>query len=226
MAGPVKFRAVRTLRATTACGLRLQGLWDSDRQRTALRGRGCSAPRRPGIWRGRPGRRDAPSPSAWRKLAYQVARMPQGEPLRLPPDGPLVSLKRPDNARAYLPKANEYVIGPLAVHDTNQHHRWNRIDGPRYGDRDTTACARASPGLGGGHLPPLRPRQHAPAGPRRRLRVPGHQCVPGQGWSVTRPGAWHAGSPRGHGGQWPRRQACVQASHLVFKIDCQWWVRR
>jgi hypothetical protein len=30
---------------------------------------------------------------------------------------------------AYLPKANGYVIGSLAAHDTNQHHRWNRIDG-------------------------------------------------------------------------------------------------
>ena len=78
------------------------------------------------------------SPIAWRRLAYKVARMPQkenhydfrswshlGEPELTP-----------DNMRAYLLKANGCVIGYLSAHDTNQHLRWDLIDGSRYGDED------------------------------------------------------------------------------------------
>jgi GNAT superfamily N-acetyltransferase len=42
----------------------------------------------------------------------------------------------PDNVRAYLLKANGYVIGYLAAHDTSEHRRWD-LDGALYGHDDT-----------------------------------------------------------------------------------------
>ncbi|MFJ2626943.1 GNAT family N-acetyltransferase [Streptomyces sp. NPDC087532] len=86
------------------------------------------------------------SPIAWRRLANKVARMPQkeehydfnswthlGEPEATP-----------DNVRAYLLKANGYVIGYLAAHDTSEHRSWDLIDGSPDGDRDDTLRPRIS----------------------------------------------------------------------------------
>lgn len=84
------------------------------------------------------------SPISWRKLVYQVARMPQkengydfnswshlGEPEATT-----------DNVRAYLLKANEHVVGYLAAHDTDQHHRWDPAGHSRSDGEDDTLRPR------------------------------------------------------------------------------------
>ncbi|WP_128507736.1 GNAT family N-acetyltransferase [Streptomyces inhibens] len=84
------------------------------------------------------------SPIAWRKLVYQVARMPQKENhydfrswFHL---GELEVTA--DNVRAYLLKANGCVIGYLAAPDISQHRRWDLVDGSWYGDQDDTLRPR------------------------------------------------------------------------------------
>lgn len=47
-----------------------------------------------------------------------------------------------DDMRAYLLKANGYVIGYLATHDTSDHRSGDLIDGSRYGDEDDTRRPR------------------------------------------------------------------------------------
>ncbi|WP_184491194.1 GNAT family N-acetyltransferase [Streptomyces sp. I6] len=84
------------------------------------------------------------SPITWRRLAHQVARMPQrenhydfrswshlGEPE-----------VTPDNMRAYLLKADGYVIGYLAAHDTSEHRHWDLEDGSEYDEEDDTLRPR------------------------------------------------------------------------------------
>ena len=83
------------------------------------------------------------SPIGWRKLVYEVGRMPQrenhydfnswshlGEPERTR-----------DNVRAYLLKADGYIIGYLAAHDVSQHRHWD-LDGSDYGAQDDTLRPR------------------------------------------------------------------------------------
>ncbi|MFH9613795.1 GNAT family N-acetyltransferase [Streptomyces pratensis] len=74
----------------------------------------------------------------WRRLVYKVARLPQrenhydfrswthlGEPE-----------KTEDDRRAYLLKANGYVIGYLVAHDTDHHRSWDLADDSPDGDMD------------------------------------------------------------------------------------------
>ncbi|QKV95931.1 GNAT family N-acetyltransferase [Streptomyces sp. NA02950] len=84
------------------------------------------------------------SPISWRKLAHQVARMPQRE---YNYDFPSWShLGEPeattDNYRAYLLKVDECIIGYVAAHDTNEHRRWDLIDGSTCRDADATLRPR------------------------------------------------------------------------------------
>lgn len=84
------------------------------------------------------------SPIAWRKLAYRVGLMPQrenhydfnswshlGEPE-----------VTPDNERAYLLRANGYVIGYLVAHDTSEHSRCDLEDDSPSSGLDTTLRPR------------------------------------------------------------------------------------
>ncbi|MFF7702879.1 GNAT family N-acetyltransferase [Streptomyces lydicus] len=140
-ATPVHFRAVETPGSGDCpCGMRLQEPLDDGKEHIAHHAAwafGIRPPRNLDWWS------DlavvtTQSPIAWRKLAYQVARMPQKENhydfrswSHL--DEPEVTT---DNMRAYLLKANGYVIGYLAAHDTSEHRSWDLIDGSRYGDED------------------------------------------------------------------------------------------
>ncbi|MEV1009850.1 GNAT family N-acetyltransferase [Streptomyces sp. NPDC049881] len=80
------------------------------------------------------------SPIAWRKLTYQVARMPQRENQYDFNSWSHLSepMQTASNVRAYLLQANGYVIGYLAAQDINQHHRWNLIEGSQHGEQDNT----------------------------------------------------------------------------------------
>jgi GNAT superfamily N-acetyltransferase len=78
------------------------------------------------------------SPVGWRKLAYQVARTPQkenGYDFRSWPY-PAESKEDPLNKRAYLLRANRYVIGYLTASDVDRHRRWDLVDGSRFGEQD------------------------------------------------------------------------------------------
>ncbi|MFD4864604.1 GNAT family N-acetyltransferase [Streptomyces sp. NPDC058412] len=77
---------------------------------------------------------------AWRKLAYQVARLPQRENhYDFPSWSHLGEPKvTPDNVRAYLLQTNGSVIGYLNAYDTDKHRHWDLADGSPYGDEDET----------------------------------------------------------------------------------------
>ncbi|MBV9025118.1 MAG: GNAT family N-acetyltransferase [Streptomycetaceae bacterium] len=146
-ATPVQFHAVQApSRGTCPCGMSLQEPWDGGQQHTthhAAWALGIRAPKNL-QWLGNLAVVTSRSPIAWRKLAYQVARMPQKENhydfnswSHL--DEPEVA---PDNMRAYLLKANGYVIGYLAAHDTAEHRRWDLIDGSQSDGQDDTLRPR------------------------------------------------------------------------------------
>ncbi|MFF0451112.1 GNAT family N-acetyltransferase [Streptomyces sp. NPDC004609] len=84
------------------------------------------------------------SPIAWRKLVSAVARVPQRENhydfSSWSHDGEPEETE--DNVRAYLLKANGYVIGYLAAHDTSRHRFWDLTEGSPYGERDDTVRPR------------------------------------------------------------------------------------
>ncbi|MCF3148470.1 hypothetical protein [Streptomyces platensis] len=100
--------------------------------------------------------------------------------------------------RGYLPKANGYVIGYLAAHDTNQHHCWNRIDGRRYGDQDDTLRPRIILVLMTDIYRRYGGRRLARAGTRRRLRVPGRRYVAAKARGAAR----HLARRCSHGSIW------------------------
>lgn len=84
------------------------------------------------------------SPISWRKLAYQVARMPQKEESY---DFPSWShLGEPEAAsdryRAFLLKVDDRIVGYVAAHDTSDHRRWDLADGANYGAEDATLRPR------------------------------------------------------------------------------------
>lgn len=127
-ATPVQFRAIEAPSVRHCpCGMSLRETWDDSRQHTAHHASWAFGVRAPKnlMWLGDLAIVTSQSPIAWRKLVYQVARMPQKENQydfnswsHL--DEPEVT---PDNVRAYLLKANECVIGYLTAHDTDQHRR-------------------------------------------------------------------------------------------------------
>lgn len=145
-ATPVSFRRAQTsIELDCACGMRREepsedGRHSAHHMAWAL---GIPVPKSLDWW-GDLAVVTTQSPIAWRKLAYRVGRMPQRENrydfnswshLSEPEQSP-------DNNRAYLLKANGYVIGYLAAHDTSEHSRWNLMaDSPR-GDQDLTLRPR------------------------------------------------------------------------------------
>ncbi|MFF8608426.1 GNAT family N-acetyltransferase [Streptomyces sp. NPDC015346] len=138
---PVQFLAAQThLRDDCPCGMRLGETAHGGRDHAAHHARwalGIQVPKNLEWWS------DlaivtTQSPITWRRLTYNVARMPQrenhydfaswshlGEPE-----------VTPDNVRAYLLQANERVIGYLTARDLNDHRRWDLIDGSTYGASD------------------------------------------------------------------------------------------
>lgn len=142
-AHPVQFQRVQTPSGGKChCGMNLRASWDDGKGHAAHHAMWAIGVRPPKNldWFGDLAVVTTESPIAWRKLAYQMGRMPQkengydfnswshlGEPE-----------KTPDNVRAYLLKANGYVIGYVAAHDVSQHRRWDLLDGSNYGDRDDT----------------------------------------------------------------------------------------
>ncbi|WP_369271124.1 GNAT family N-acetyltransferase [Streptomyces sp. R11] len=146
-ATPVQFRTVELAsREKCPCGMSLRETWGNGKGHTthhAAWAFGVTVPKNLEWW-GDLAVVTSQSPIVWRRLAYQVGRIPQkengydfnswshlGEPE-----------STPDNVRAYLLKANGYVIGYLNAHDTSQHRRWDLIDGSRYGNEDDTLRPR------------------------------------------------------------------------------------
>ncbi|QVJ02772.1 GNAT family N-acetyltransferase [Nocardiopsis eucommiae] len=146
-ATPVEFRTVETPSAEECpCGMILRESAENDAVHTTQHMTWTFGVRSPKnlTWSDSMAVVTTQSPIAWRKLAYQVGRLPQKENhydfnswFHL---GPVEVT--PDNVRAYLLKANGYVIGYLAAHDTNQHYRWDLVDGSSYGDQDDTLRPR------------------------------------------------------------------------------------
>nr|WP_157554193.1 GNAT family N-acetyltransferase [Herbidospora sakaeratensis] len=142
-AQPVQFQRVPTPSGGKCpCGMDRRASWDDGKGHAAHHARwaiGIPLPKDL-EWPGDLAVVTTESPIAWRKLTYQVARMPRtengydfnswtylGEPEQTS-----------DNVRAYLLKANGYVIGYLAAHDDSNHRRWDLIEESDYGDRDDT----------------------------------------------------------------------------------------
>ncbi|WP_435107188.1 GNAT family N-acetyltransferase [Nocardiopsis synnemataformans] len=146
-ATPVEFRAVETPSGGKCpCGMSLQEPGDNGKRHATHHAAwtfGIRAPKNL-MWWGSLALVTTQSPITWRKLVYQVARMPQRENhYDLNSWSHLGEVEvTPDNVRAYLLKANGYVIGYLAAHDTNQHHHWNLIDRSGRGDQDDTLRPR------------------------------------------------------------------------------------
>ncbi|MFH9426794.1 GNAT family N-acetyltransferase [Streptomyces sp. NPDC017615] len=142
-ATPVEFRAVNTPSGGDCpCGMSVQGGKDHTAHHAAW-AFGVRVPKNLDWW-GDLAVVSTRSPISWRKLAYEVARMPQRENhydfrswshIDEPEE-------TPDNMRVYLLQVNGYVIGYLAAHDTSEHQRWNLIDGAEYGDQDNTLRPR------------------------------------------------------------------------------------
>ncbi|MEU4068404.1 GNAT family N-acetyltransferase [Streptomyces wedmorensis] len=145
-ATPVQFRKVKVgVGSDCRCGMSLEADWNS-REHTdhhAAWAFGLRVPKNLD-WLGDLAVVTTQSPIAWRNLAYQVARLPQkenhydfrswshlGEPE-----------ETEDNVRAYLLKANGYVVGYLVAHDTDHHRPWNMVDSSEFGDADGTLRAR------------------------------------------------------------------------------------
>ncbi|WP_143832085.1 hypothetical protein, partial [Nocardiopsis sp. CNR-923] len=142
-ATPIEFRAVETPSGGECpCGMSLREPWDNGKEHTTHHAAWTFGIRVPKnlTWSGSLAVVTTQSPIAWRKLAYQVARMPQRENhYDVNSWSHLGEVEvTPDNVRAYLLKANGHVIGYLAAHDTNHNQRWDLIDGSRYGDQDDT----------------------------------------------------------------------------------------
>jgi GNAT superfamily N-acetyltransferase len=144
---PVEFRAVETPSDERCpCGMSLRETTEEDTEHTSHHLAWTFGIRPPKnlVWSGSMAVVTTQSSIAWRKLAYRVARLPQKENhydfnswFHLG-----TTEVTPDNVRAYLLKANGYVIGYLAAHDTNQHYRWDLVDGSRYGEQDDTPRPR------------------------------------------------------------------------------------
>jgi hypothetical protein len=142
-ATPVQFSSAATpTRDQCPCGMSLRDSRDDSSRHAAHHATWALGIRIPKnlVWLGNLALVTTQSSIAWRRLAYQVGRMPQkengydfnswshtGEPEATS-----------DNVRAFLMRANGHVIGYLAARDTRMHRRWDLIDGSRYGDKDDT----------------------------------------------------------------------------------------
>jgi GNAT superfamily N-acetyltransferase len=139
-AKPVQFRAVETPNGGDCpCGMNLRDNGKEHTTHHAAWAFGIRAPKNL-MWLSSVAVVTSQSPIAWRKLVYQVARMPQKENhydfnswshLDEPEE-------TPDNVRAYLLKSNDYVIGYLAANDASQHGHWDLIQGSPPSDEDDT----------------------------------------------------------------------------------------
>ncbi|MGW8359242.1 GNAT family N-acetyltransferase [Streptomyces wedmorensis] len=143
----VHFRALKSaVGSDCRCGRSLKDDWDSGQEHADHHTQWALGVRVPKNldWLGDLAVVTTQSPIAWRRLVSKVARLPQrenhydfsswshlGEPE-----------ETEDNVRAYLVKANGYVIGYLAARDTNDHRSWDLVDGSRYGDVDETMRPR------------------------------------------------------------------------------------
>ncbi|WP_158697271.1 GNAT family N-acetyltransferase [Streptomyces hokutonensis] len=144
---PVQFQRLEIASSHECpCGMRLRDTGDDDnvhRVHHAAWALGVRVPK--GLdWLGDLAIVTTQSPISWRKLAYQVARMPQREDNYDFPSWSHVGEPEAstDNYRAYLLKADERIIGYVAAHDSNEHRRWDLIDGSPYGDEDVTVRPR------------------------------------------------------------------------------------
>ncbi|MEJ8643725.1 GNAT family N-acetyltransferase [Streptomyces sp. MS1.HAVA.3] len=140
-ATPVQFRTLKTPTDDKCpCGMRLRDFQDDGKAHSTHHTAwtfGTPAPKNLDWW-GDLAVVTTQSPIAWRRLAHQVARMPQKENhydfaswshLSEPEE-------TPDNVRAYLLRSNGCVIGYLNAHDTDRHRRWDLIDESEYGEED------------------------------------------------------------------------------------------
>ncbi|MFC8517782.1 GNAT family N-acetyltransferase [Streptomyces sp. NPDC057257] len=144
---PVQFKQLETEGGGECpCGMRLEDAGDGDdvhRVHHANWALGVRVPK--GLnWWGDLVVVTTQSPISWRKLAHQVARMPQKEenydfPSWSHMGEPEVSS---DSYRAYLLKVDERIVGYLAVHDTSEHRRWDLADGSAFGVEDGTLRPR------------------------------------------------------------------------------------
>ncbi|MFF0204795.1 GNAT family N-acetyltransferase [Streptomyces sp. NPDC005017] len=144
---PVQFKKLETASGHECpCGMRLRDTEDDDnvhRVHHAAWALGVRVPR--GLdWMGDLAIVTTQSPISWRKLAHQVARMPQREGNY---DFPSWShLEEPeattDNYRAFLLKVDERIVGYVAAHDASEHRRWDLDDRSQYGDEDATLRPR------------------------------------------------------------------------------------
>ncbi|MGW4905947.1 GNAT family N-acetyltransferase [Streptomyces sp. NPDC004270] len=146
-AKPVRFDNIEGETAGNCpCGMPLSDQWDDGKAHTAHHAAWAFGIRVPKnlMWPGNLAIVRPDSPISWRRLATKAGRMPmrenhydfnswayQGEPE-----------EAPENDRAFLLKANEYVIGYLIGTDTSEHSRWDLVDGSRYGAHDETLRPR------------------------------------------------------------------------------------
>ncbi|WP_055711797.1 GNAT family N-acetyltransferase [Streptomyces torulosus] len=144
---PVRFQQLETESGDHCpCGMRLRDVGDDDNAHRVHHANWALGVRVPkGLdWWGDLVVVTTQSPISWRKLAYQVARMPQREDNY---DFPSWShMGEPeatsDNYRVYLLKVDGRVIGYVAAHDTTKHRRWDLADGSKYGIEDATLRPR------------------------------------------------------------------------------------
>ncbi|MER7280464.1 GNAT family N-acetyltransferase [Dactylosporangium sp. NPDC000244] len=120
---------------------------------------GVRQPKNIGWWRGNIAVVTTESGVAWRRLAHRMARLPMRENHYDFASWSVGEHPEPsaDNKRAYLLRANGYVIGYLTASDTDQHVRWDH--GSTFGEADSTlrprvdliwvAAIHRSRGLGG-----------------------------------------------------------------------------
>jgi GNAT superfamily N-acetyltransferase len=144
---PVQFQQLETPSGDKCpCGMRFRDVDDDDsvhRVHHASWALGVRVPK--GLdWWGDLAIVTTQSPISWRRLAHRVARMPQREDSYDFPSWSHVGEPEAaaDNYRAYLLKVDECVIGYVAAHDTDEHRRWDLIDGSPYGDEDATLRPR------------------------------------------------------------------------------------
>ncbi|MFJ8254190.1 GNAT family N-acetyltransferase [Streptomyces sp. NPDC094466] len=144
---PVRFQEVRMPSGGACpCGMSLGAGWDRGKEHTghhAAWAFGVPVPKNLDWW-GDCTVVTTQAPIAWRRLAYRMARIPRQEghydfSSWSHVDEPEVTS---DNTRAYLLKADGYVIGYLAAHDTSAHRFWELADGSRLGDEDDTRRPR------------------------------------------------------------------------------------
>ncbi|MFJ3419582.1 GNAT family N-acetyltransferase [Streptomyces sp. NPDC086082] len=144
---PVQFKQLETESGGECpCGMRLEDVGDGDhvhRMHHANWALGVRVPKSLDWW-GDLVVVTTQSPISWRKLAYQVARIPQKEgnydfPSWSHMGEPEVSS---DSYRAYLLKTDERIVGYVAAHDTSEHRRWDLADGSEYGVEDSTLRPR------------------------------------------------------------------------------------